>query len=283
MELLYELESQADEFIVDRMRRTIADALSGYKPMCEECDVAMARHHCYERTLITKYGEMRLDIPVFRCGDCGAMRSGMNVIGKGQTRRRYSKKIRDEAMRLAALGVSYERVGNLLGFAKSTLCKWLKQERYKRPELSGEVLELDGVWTRIAGGNVELKVARDERGVALASVGSWEDMLTAARERGASAPRHIVSDGDRAIARAIDMAYDRNTPHQLCQFHLLREYKRNIGGVGFTEARALLGSEDMEQAREYAGRIVALTGGKARHWCNKALRKGLTHLRTGRD
>lgn len=89
MELLYELESQADEFIVERMRRTIADALSSYNPMCEECDVAMARHYCYERTLITKYGEMRLDVPVFRCG---AMRSGMDVIGKGQTRKRYSKK-----------------------------------------------------------------------------------------------------------------------------------------------------------------------------------------------
>ena len=99
MKLLYELESQADEFIVERLRRTIADALSGYKPMCEECDVAMARHHSYERTLITKYGETRLDVPVFRCGDCGAMTSGMDVIGKGQARKRYSKKIRDEAMR----------------------------------------------------------------------------------------------------------------------------------------------------------------------------------------
>ena len=97
MELLYELESQADELIVELMRRTIADALSQYKPMCEECDVAMARHHSYERTLITKYGEMRLDVPVFRCGDCGAMTSGMDVIGKGQARKRYSKKIRDEA------------------------------------------------------------------------------------------------------------------------------------------------------------------------------------------
>ena len=50
----------------------------------------------------------------------------------------------------------------LLGFAKSTLCKWLKQEQYERPKMSGEVLELDGAWTRVAGGNVELKVARDE-------------------------------------------------------------------------------------------------------------------------
>ena len=46
MELIYELKAQADEFIVERMRQTITDALSGYKPMREDCDVAMARHHC---------------------------------------------------------------------------------------------------------------------------------------------------------------------------------------------------------------------------------------------
>ena len=114
MELLYELESQADEFIVERMRRTIADALSGYKPMRQECDVAMPRHHCYERTLIAMFGEMRLDVPVFRCGDCGAMTGGMDAIGKGRTRKRYSKNA-DVAMRLAALGISYERVGNTWG------------------------------------------------------------------------------------------------------------------------------------------------------------------------
>ena len=33
MELLHELESQADEIIAERMRQTIADALSSYKPM----------------------------------------------------------------------------------------------------------------------------------------------------------------------------------------------------------------------------------------------------------
>ena len=47
---------------------------------------------------------------------------------------------------------------------------------------------------------------RDERGVALTSTGSWEDALAAARERGVLAPRHIVSDGDKAIESAIDMA-----------------------------------------------------------------------------
>ena len=59
-------------------------------------------------------------------------------------------------MRLAALGVIYDRVGNMLGVAKSTLYKWLKQEQ------------------------------------------------------------------------------------------LLREYKRSRGSVGFSEAKALLGADDME-------------------------------------
>ena len=86
--------NQADEFIVERIRRTIAGARSQYKRMREERYVAMARRHCYERTLIAKHGEMRLGVPMFRCGDCGALRGGMDVIGKVQTRMRYSKKTR---------------------------------------------------------------------------------------------------------------------------------------------------------------------------------------------
>ena len=167
----------------------------------------------------------------------------------------------------------------MLGLSKSTLCKWLNQEQYERPNLSGDALKLDGIWTRIAGGNVELKVDRDERGVALASVGSWEDAVAATRDLGASAPRHIVSGRRKAIEGAIDMTYGRGTPHQLRQFHLLREYKRNIGGVGFSEAKVLLGSDDMDQARKCAGQIVALTRGKALYWRVKALEKGLAHLR----
>ena len=69
-----------------------------------------------------------------------------------------------------------------------------------------------------------------------------EDALKAARARRVS-PRHIVSDGDRAIERTIGMAYDKDPPRQMCQFHPLRERKRNIGGVGFSEAKALLGSD----------------------------------------
>ena len=43
--------------------------------------------------------------------------------------------------------------------------------------------------------------------------------------------------------------------------------------------KPLLRSDDMDQAREYAGRIVALAGGKYQYRGVKALGKGLTHLR----
>ena len=67
------------------------------------------------------------------------------------------------------------------------------------------------------------------------------------------------------------MAYGKGTPHQLCQSHPLREYTRNIGKVGFSEAKALLGSSDMARARECVGRIVELTGGKALYWVRQSV------------
>lgn len=40
-------------------------------------------------------------------------------------------------MRLVALGISYERVGNMLGFAKGVLCKLLNQGQTQAPQVVG--------------------------------------------------------------------------------------------------------------------------------------------------
>ena len=48
----------------------------------------------------------------------------------------------------------------------------------------------------------------------------------------------------------------QSAPYQLCQFHLLRERKRNIDSTGFSESNALLGTANIERARDYASRIV---------------------------
>ena len=111
--------------------------------------------------------------------------------------------------------------------------------------------------------------------------GPWAEAIDRAWQLGAQHPIHLVSDGDGAIASEIDLVYGRGAPHQLCVFHLLREYRRNIGKVGFAEARHLLSAASVSEGRRWARRIVRVTGGAARYWCEKALTKGLRHLTTG--
>ena len=178
--------------------------------------------------------------------------------------------------------MGYAAASGWVGAVKSTLCRWLRREPLGQPELTGQVLELDGLWTRTAAGRVEMKVVRDENGVALGSFAGWGEVIDQAWQQGATAPAHLVSDGDRAIAEGLQLVYGSQAPHQLCQFHLLREYRRNLGWDGWSEARRLLASTSVAEARRWARRVVALTGGRAEYWCRKALRQGLRHLQTGR-
>ena len=123
----------------------------------------------------------------------------------------------------------------------------------------------------------------------MGSFSNWGEVIDCAWQQGATAPVHpvsstgqaLVSDGDRAIAEGIALVYGSKAPHQLCQFHLLREYRRNLGWDGWREARQLLASENLAQAVGWAQRIVGLTEGRARYWCDKALSKGRRHLATG--
>ena len=91
------------------------------------------------------------------------------------------------------------------------------------PELlSDGTLELDGLWTRTSRGRTELKVIRNTAaGTALRAFGSWAEVIDRAWQLGA---QHPVSDGDGAIAAGIEPVYGGEAPHQLCAFHLLREY-----------------------------------------------------------
>ena len=143
-------------------------------------------------------------------------------------------------------------------------------------------LELDGLWTRTRRGRTELKAIRDAAGgTALGAFGSWAEVIDRAWQLGAQRPRHLV-DGDAAIAAGIELVYGGEAPHhQLCAFHLLREYRRNIGVAGFAAARRLLDAGSLAEGREWARRIMRATAGAARYWCEKALSKGLRHFATG--
>ena len=71
------------------------------------------------------------------------------------------------------------------------------------------------------------------------------------------APVHVVSDGDQAIAAGLQTVYGQEVPHQLCHFHLLREYRRNLGWDGWAEARGLLASESVAEGQHWARRVEA--------------------------
>ena len=61
-------------------------------------------------------------------------------------------------------------------------------------------------------------------------------------------------------AAGIELVYDGDAPHQLSLFHLLREYRRNIGTAGFAAARRLLYAGSLAEGREWARRIYAGDG-----------------------
>ncbi len=151
---------------------------------------------------------------------------------------------------MAGLGLSYAAASGWVGAVKSSLCRWLRRTPLQLPQLAGRVLEMDGMWTRTRAGSVEMKVVRDENGVALGSFAGWSEVIDLVWQPGATAPVHpvsstaqaLVSDGVWAIAAGIAMVYGSKAPHQLCHFHLLREYRRNLGwGLAGSSATAGVG------------------------------------------
>ena len=79
MGLLDQLERQ----IPVQLQAALQQALDDYQPLCDRCRLAMHRHHRCARAIATSYGEVRLQIPVFRCGQCRRMAGGMTLLGEG--------------------------------------------------------------------------------------------------------------------------------------------------------------------------------------------------------
>ena len=149
--------------------------------------------------------------------------------------------------------------------------------------MRGKVLELDGIRTRTRQGPVELKVIRDGAGVVLAQFGFWEEAIDRAWQSGAADPLRLASGGDRSIAQGLRMVYGRQAPRRLCHFHLLQEYRRNLGWEGWEEAKKLLSSRSRREGADCAKRIVEAAGGRGAYWCRKALNQGLRRLDTRRE
>ena len=153
------------------MQDRLQEALDAYRPMCAECDLAMSKHQSYRRSIIHQGRRTE------------AFGSEVSMLWvwtdeqwDGSSGRREAesllKKTREKAIALAAMGLSCAQVGKLFGFAKSTLCKWIRGERLRNGDMGGEVLEMDGLWTPTREGAVEMKVIRDDLGNVMATFGS---------------------------------------------------------------------------------------------------------------
>ena len=91
MGLLNDLETRMEQELPQRLQESLQQALDEYSAEWGRCGLLMHRHHRYPRSIMTGYGEVGLQIPVFRCGQCREMSSGMGLLGEEERYRRYSK------------------------------------------------------------------------------------------------------------------------------------------------------------------------------------------------
>ena len=91
MGLLHHLETQLERQIPAHRQAALQQAPDDYQSFCDQCRLAK-RHHRYARAIATGYGEVRLQIPVFRCGQCRRMAGGMTLLGDEMRHQRFSKK-----------------------------------------------------------------------------------------------------------------------------------------------------------------------------------------------
>ena len=63
MGLLHHLETQLERQIPAQLQAALQQALDDYQPLCDQCGLAMYRHHRYARAITTSYGEVRLRSP----------------------------------------------------------------------------------------------------------------------------------------------------------------------------------------------------------------------------
>ena len=72
-----------------RLQQRRQAALDAYRAHCSDWGLAMRRQHRCHRSIMTGYGAVELQIPVFWCGDCRRMSSGMDLLGDEERYRRY--------------------------------------------------------------------------------------------------------------------------------------------------------------------------------------------------
>lgn len=232
--------------------------LSPERTGCPHCGSYMRADYTNSRTLTTLTGVARLRLTIRRCRNarCAAARRpyrpeaegrfalphhefGLDVIARiGRLRYREHRSIPEihHALRQAGVGIAERTVTNLLDRYDELLAVTLTDDRRLRTLLSAQkrvILGIDGLQPDV--GHEVLWVIRDclsgepllAKSLLSARQQDLIDLLIQARKACPVPVAAVVSDGQPSIRKAVARALP-GVPHQLCQFHDLREAARPI-------------------------------------------------------
>jgi hypothetical protein len=210
------------------------------------------------RTLVTLAGCTRLNLAIRRCHNSGCRRHlrpyrpegegrfalprheiGLDVIAPiGALRYAEHRSVPEihQSLRTRDGGVSERTVTNLLDRYDELLAVALSDNRRLKKLLAGQaqvILAIDGLQPDV--GHEVLGVIRDclsgavllAQSLLSARQEDWADLLGQVRDAVGVPVPGVVSDGQPSIRKAIAQALP-GVPHQLCQFHYLREAARPI-------------------------------------------------------
>jgi len=280
--------------------------LSPLRQNCPACGQRMWLDYTNHRTLVTLGGCTRLKLSVRRCHNRGCRRHlcpyrpesegrfalprhefGLDVIALvGALRYAEHRSVPEihSALLGRGVGVSERTVTNLLDRYDELLAVSLSDDRRLRKLLAGQaqvILAIDGLQPDV--GHEVLWVLRDclsgevllARSLLSARQEDLAGLLSQARDAVGVPVAGAISDGQHSVRKAVAEALP-GVPHQLCQFHYLREAARPI-----YEADRHAKKELKKRVRQVRG-IERSVGGRAgneaeviRGYCS-AVRSALT-------
>ena len=225
---------------------------------CPACGLPMRVRYENRRTVVTLSGPQRLCLKIRRCEQAGCARQdrpyrpeaegaialaqhefGLDVMAlSGVQRHRHHRSVPEihQGLRAQGVAIAERSVTNLLDRYDELLATSLTDSGRLRAVLAAQgrvILALDGLQPDV--GHEVLWVVRDclSGEVLLARSllsGTADDLAPLLREvaDAVGVPvTGVVSDGQTSIRRAVERALP-GVPHQLCQFHFLREAARPI-------------------------------------------------------
>ena len=240
--------------------------LAPAREACLECGQFMRVAYTYRRTVVRLDGLWRLVLRVRRCGNPTCPRYhqvygpeelgawvlpqgefGLDIIAQiGHWRAREQRSVLQmhQALRQQGVDIAVRSVTELLYRYEELVALRLGDTRRLRERLAGQggvILAVDGLQPDV--GHEVLWVLRDcisgevlrARSLLGATEGDLVPLLEEVRaalagERGeeeAIAIRGVITDGQQSLRKAVARALP-GVPHQLCQFHYLREAAKPI-------------------------------------------------------